>query len=74
MDNYLYKRKSDGKVFHIKRSYEVFVGITNWYEGPQYEKEYVLTSFNEEGDGEEEEEVITRVLILDYDRTNKLTN
>jgi hypothetical protein len=70
MDSYLYKRKSDGKVFLIKRSYDVFVGVLNWYEGPQYEKEYVLTTVVEG----EEEEVITRDLLTDYDKTNKLTS
>lgn len=66
MDAYLYKRKSDGKVFCIAKMYEV-IEILNWYEGPQYEKEYLLVSHH---DGEE---VITQDLLTDYDRTNKLT-
>lgn len=73
MDSYLYKRKSDGKVFLIKRSYDVFVGVLNWYEGPQYEKEYILSPVVKEEEGEKEE-VITRDLLTDYDKTNKLTS
>ena len=62
MDNYLYKRKSDGKEFRIKRSYDVFIEIINWYEGPRYEKEYILVTLKEE----KEEEVVTRDLLTDY--------
>lgn len=63
MDAYLYKRKRDGKVFRIAKMYEV-IEILNWYEGPQYEKEYLLVSHL---DGEE---VITQDLLTDYDRTH----
>ena len=65
MDNYLYKRKIDGKEFRIKRSYDVFVEIISWYEGPRYEKEYILVTLKEQKE-EEEEEVVTRDLLTDY--------
>jgi hypothetical protein len=67
--DYLYKRKSDGKVFRIKKSYDVFIKVLSWYEGPLYEREYVLI---EEKEGLGEEKIITRDLS-DYDITNKLT-
>ena len=67
--DYLYKRKSDDKVFRIKSSYDVFVRVLSWYEGPLYEREYMLVE-EKEGQGEE---IITRDLS-DYDITNKLTN
>ncbi len=68
MDNYLYKRKSDGKEFRIKMSYDVFVEIINWYEGPRYEKEYILVTLEKEEEKEEKEkeEVVTRDLLTDY--------
>jgi hypothetical protein len=70
MDTYLYKRKSDGKEFRINRSYDVFVEIINWYEGPRYEKEYILVTLEKE---EKEEEVVTMKLLTDYTKIELTT-
>jgi hypothetical protein len=68
--DYLYKRKSDDKVFRVKRMYEVFVGMISWYDGPIYETVYVLVCLEDEI----EVETTTVDLFKDYTRTNKLTN
>ena len=72
MDSYLYKRKSDGKLFCIKKTSRVFIGVLNWYEGPHYENSYELLEVSDTGGYLER--VITMDLLTDYDRTNKLTN
>lgn len=71
--DYLYKRKSDDKVFRVKRMYEVFVGMISWYDGPSYETKYVLVCLEDEID-EIEVEITSVDLFKDYIRTNKLTN